>query len=101
MTIEQFLEEVSKYEWQADGPFIRSKEEVSFFESTHILCPLCYVAYKLTGNKIRNSRFEYAADLLGIDPANAGDIAAAADNHRSTDLDVWLRDQLKKAAHLE
>ena len=103
MTIQQLLEEAKKYEWQQEGPFIRSKEQLEFFyplegsRLTYTSCPICYIAYKVTGSKYRNGHYLNAAEALGINENDANDLACAADDRQNSDYIVWLRDQLKTA----
>lgn len=108
MTIQQFLDELNKYEWQQEGRFIRSKEQLSFvypLEGTRLeyytSCPLCYVAYKATGIKYRNGNYLEAAEELEIKDIDASDIACAADDRQNSDYLIWLRDQLKSATNLK
>ena len=95
MTINQFLEEVSKYEWQLITGHIRSKEIMSG-EDIHGSfeypgCPLTYIAYKLTGKTYRTNNYIEAAEALDLEypRMSAQDIAKAADDP------VWIYSSLR------
>lgn len=105
MTIDRFLEEMSKYEWQLLDGNIRSREFVpdNYGYTKYPGCPLTYIAYKITGKIFRTYEYTKAAYALEFENAEsvAQNIAKASDTQFWTDPRNPLREQLEKAAKVK
>lgn len=88
MTLDEFLEEMSKYEWHLSGVYyddgiIRS-EELPYY------CPLTYIAKK-KGESFCNVEFIEAGKFLGLTLEDSVAIAFAADDSKEAGIKLRKR----------
>lgn len=85
MTQDEFLEEMSKYEWNLIEFYglIRS-EELPYY------CPLTYIAKK-KGESFCNVEFIEAGKFLGLTPKDSIEIAFAADDSKEAGIKLRKR----------
>lgn len=89
MTLDEFLEEMSKYEWHLSG-FCDNEDGVIRSEELPYYCPLTYIAKK-KGESFCNVEFIEAGKFLGLTLEDSVAIAFAADDSKEAGIKLRKR----------